>query len=133
MESDVSDQPINWDHLTARQPNDTERDLLQAELIERAFTVTQHGWGDYREIWSAGEVAGVACLLGDTVLLEELGEHEGSVLTRFAGDLYGFKGARKEIEAGLVNTQAWFAATRKRLDARISAPRSNAPEPQDFP
>ncbi|MCU1642205.1 MAG: hypothetical protein JWN03_2480 [Nocardia sp.] len=106
---------ISWDHLKARQPSDVERDALQTQLVERAVAVNQHGWDEYRDVWSAGEVAGVAYLLGDAALLEELEEHEGSVLTRFAGDLYGFKGARKEIESGLVNTQAWFDAARKKL------------------
>ncbi|WP_405137592.1 hypothetical protein [Nocardia sp. NBC_01388] len=109
-------EPISWDHLKSRQPSDAERAALQAELIERAVAVKQRGWDDYRDIWSAGDVAGVAYLLGDTALLEELEEHEGSVLTRYAGKLYGFQGARKEIESGLVGTQGWFAAARKKLD-----------------
>ncbi|WP_327139255.1 hypothetical protein [Nocardia sp. NBC_01327] len=109
-------EPISWDHLKARQPSDADRAALQTTLIERAVAVKQHGWDDYRDVWSAGEVAGVAYLLGDVALLEELEEHEGSVLTRFAGDLYGFQGARKEIASGLTGTQAWFADARKKLD-----------------
>ncbi|WP_433560730.1 hypothetical protein ACQP1O_24010 [Nocardia sp. CA-151230] len=111
---------INWDHLKTRQPTDAERDALRADLVERALAVRQNGWDDYRSVWSSGEVAGVAYLLQEGDLLEELDEHEGSVLTRFAGDLYGFKGARKDIEAGLVGTQAWFATARAELDARSS-------------
>lgn len=113
-------ESINWGHLERRQPSDAERAALQAELVDRALAVRQHGWNDYRDAWSAGEVAGVAYLLGDTAVLEELDEHEGSVLTRYAGDLYGFKGARKEIESGLVNTQAWFGAAREKLERRSS-------------
>ncbi|MGV9666194.1 hypothetical protein ACWDUL_28005 [Nocardia niigatensis] len=116
----MSDEaPINWDHLKTRRPTDADRIALRAALVERALAVKQHGWDDYRNAWTPGEVAGVAYLLQDTALLEELEEHEGSVLTRFAGDLYGFQGARKEIESGLVDTQAWFAAARKELNARI--------------
>ncbi|WP_067821030.1 hypothetical protein [Nocardia inohanensis] len=107
---------MNWDHLKSRQPSDTERDALQAELVERAIAVKQHGWDDYREAWAAGDLAGVAYLLGDAEMLETLEEPEGSILTRYAGALYGFNGARKEIAAGLVDTQAWFAAARARVE-----------------
>ncbi|GAB2564896.1 hypothetical protein GCM10027167_85070 [Nocardia heshunensis] len=111
--SDTS--PVSWDHLKPRQPTDAERDALQTELLERARAVREHGWDPYREEWTPGEQAAVAYLLGDTAVLEELEEPEGSILTRFAGDLYGFQGARKEIASGLVGTQAWFAAARTRL------------------
>ncbi|MFI9504148.1 hypothetical protein [Nocardia sp. NPDC052566] len=110
--------PVSWDHLKSRRPSDAEREALQAELVERALAVRQHGWGEYREVWSSGDIAAVAYLLGDTDLLEALDEHEGSVLTRFAGDLYGFQGARKDIESGLIETQAWFDAARAKLAAR---------------
>ncbi|MFI9504141.1 hypothetical protein [Nocardia sp. NPDC052566] len=109
---------ISWDHLKPRRPSDAERAARQAELVERALAVRLHGWDEYRDVWSSGEVAAVAYLLGDTGLMESLDEHEGSILTRFAGDLYGFQGARKEIESGLLETQAWFAAARAKLAAR---------------
>ncbi|MGW4351512.1 hypothetical protein ACWELJ_05420 [Nocardia sp. NPDC004582] len=108
---------IDWNHLKSRQPTDADRAALQATLVERARAVKQHGWDDYREAWSPTELADVAYLLQDTALLEELEEHEGSVLTRYAGNLYGFNGARKDIAAGLVGTQEWFAATRAALAA----------------
>lgn len=111
-------EPINWDHLKSREPSDADRVALRTALVERALAVKEHGWDDYRTVWSLGEVADVAYLLNDTELLEELDEHEGSVLTRYAGNLYGFNGARKDIAAGLVDTQAWFAAARAELDAR---------------
>ncbi|WP_194818676.1 hypothetical protein [Nocardia sp. XZ_19_385] len=113
-------EPINWDHLKTRRPSDTDRAALRETLVERALAVKQHGWDNYREAWTPGELAGVAYLLQDSALLEELDEHEGSVLTRFAGALYGFHGARKEIESGLVDTQAWFAAARTELARRSS-------------
>ncbi|WP_067708567.1 hypothetical protein [Nocardia yamanashiensis] len=106
---------MNWDHLKSRRPSDTERDALQSELVERAIAVKQHGWDDYRDAWTAGDAAGVAYLLGDTEALEQFEEHEGSILTRYAGALYGFNGARKEIAAGLPDTQAWFAAARAKV------------------
>ncbi|MEV6067500.1 hypothetical protein AB0L82_13180 [Nocardia sp. NPDC052001] len=107
--------PISWDHLKSRQPTDADRAALQTELVTRARAVRQDGWADHRTEWSPSEVAGVAYLLQDTEVLEELGEQEGSVLTVFAGNLYGFNGARKDIEAGLVGTQAWFDAARAAL------------------
>lgn len=120
-EFDVSDaEPISWEHLKTRRPSDAERAALRATLVERALAVQQHGWDAHRAEWSSGEVASVAYLLQDAELLEELEENEGSVLTKLAGDLYGFNGARKEIESGLVETQAWVAAARAELDSRSS-------------
>ncbi|MGW4535727.1 hypothetical protein ACWEOI_32705 [Nocardia sp. NPDC004340] len=109
---------INWDHLKSRQPTDADRSALQTALVDRALAVKQHGWDDYRDTWTSTELADVAYLLQDTAVLEELDEPEGSVLTRYAGNLYGFNGARKDIAAGLVGTQEWFTAARKALAAR---------------
>ncbi|GAM49580.1 hypothetical protein NS07_v2contig00114-0003 [Nocardia seriolae] len=115
-ESDVAENaPVSWDHLKSRRPSDAERAALQKLLIERGRAVRQQGWDAYRGAWSDGEVAVIAYLLDDTELLEELDEPEGSVLTRLAGELYGFNAARKEIESGLTGTQAWVAETRKKL------------------
>lgn len=113
-------ESVSWDHLKSRQPSDAEREALRAGLVERALAVKQDGWEPYRAVWTSGELAAVAYLLRDAAVLEELEEHEGSVLTRCAGELYGFNGARKDIAAGLVGTQAWFAAAEKELDARAS-------------
>ncbi|MEV0248614.1 hypothetical protein AB0H76_18585 [Nocardia sp. NPDC050712] len=107
--------PIDWKQLRSRTPGDAERAALRATLVERARLVREHGWDGYRGEWTEGEQAGVAYLLEDTAQLTELGEPEGSVLTRYAGELYGFTGARKEIDSGLVGTQAWFAAARADL------------------
>lgn len=114
----MPDEPISWDHLKKREPTQADRDALRAELVDRAVTVRRDGWADHRDTWTAGDAAGVAYLLGDTAVLEELEEPEGSVLTRYAGSLYGFNGARKDITAGLVGTQAWFDSARKDLDSR---------------
>ncbi|MGW0440936.1 hypothetical protein ACWDYD_20495, partial [Nocardia sp. NPDC003054] len=63
----------------------------------------------------AGQVAVVAYLLGDTDLLTELDETDTTVLSRYAADLFGFVGGRKDNEKGLVDTQAWFDSVRKAL------------------
>ncbi|WP_330180654.1 hypothetical protein OHB26_30225 [Nocardia sp. NBC_01503] len=111
-------EPVSWDHLKSRQPSAADRKALQRELVDRAVAVRKESWDEYREVWSSGEIAGVAYLLDDAEMLEELGEQEGSVLTVFAGNLYGFNGARKDIQAGLVGTQEWFAEARKQLESR---------------
>lgn len=104
---------ITWGR--PRQPTDADRDTLRDDLLTRARAVREQGWGDRREQWSDGQVAGVAYLLGDTEVLAELEESEGTVLSRYAADLFGFHGGRKDIEAGLVGTQAWFDTVRKAL------------------
>ncbi|WP_280221802.1 hypothetical protein, partial [Nocardia neocaledoniensis] len=73
------------------------------------------GWAAHREAWSEGQVAVVAYLLDDADVLTELGENEGTVLSRYAADLYGFVGGRKDNEKGLPDTQAWFDSVRKDL------------------
>ncbi|MBL1077059.1 hypothetical protein JK358_21915 [Nocardia sp. 2] len=98
--------------------SDADRDDLRAALVERARTVEQNGWEAVRSEWAEGDLAAVAYLLQDAAMLEELDEPEGSVLTRYAGNLFGFNGARKDIQAGLVDTQAWFAKARSELRAR---------------
>ncbi|WP_067537412.1 hypothetical protein [Nocardia crassostreae] len=109
---------VSWEHLKTRVPSEAEREALRVELVGRALAVARDGWEAHRGEWSDGEVAGVALLLGEAGVLEEVEEVEGSVLTRFAGQLYGFHGARKDIEAGLVGTQACFAAARAEVDTR---------------
>ncbi|MFE7799594.1 hypothetical protein [Nocardia sp. NPDC057440] len=111
----TAEKPITWEALKAQQPGDAERDALRTSLIGRTRMVQRNGWDDYRHVWSSGEVAGVAYLLDDAALLDELDETEGTVLSRFAGELFGFKGAGKDIKAGLPATQAWFAAARAHL------------------
>ncbi|MEU0545756.1 hypothetical protein [Nocardia sp. NPDC005978] len=111
-------EPVSWEHLKSREPGEGERAALRAKLVERALAVRERGWEAFRGEWTPGEIADVAYLLGDGAVLEEVEEHEGSVLTRYAGNLYGFNGARKDIAAGLVGTQKWFADTRAELGDR---------------
>lgn len=98
-----------------RQPTDADRDALRADLLAKARAVRGDGWADYRTEWSAGQVSVVAFVLGDAEVLAELEENEGTVLSRFAADLFGFVGGRKDNEKGLVDTQAWFDTVRKAL------------------
>ncbi|MFE9784908.1 hypothetical protein ACFYO7_05945 [Nocardia salmonicida] len=98
-----------------RQPTDADRDALRADLLAKARAVRGDGWANYRAEWPAGQVSVVAYLLDDAEVLAELEENEGTVLSRFAADLFGFVGGRKDNEKGLVDTQAWFDTVRKAL------------------
>jgi hypothetical protein len=42
------------------RPTNADRDRRCADLLQRAELVRTYGWEDYRAVWSAGEVAGVA-------------------------------------------------------------------------
>ncbi|MFD4443510.1 hypothetical protein ACFWPK_27410 [Nocardia sp. NPDC058519] len=98
-----------------RHPTDADRDALREDLLAMARSVRADGWADYRTEWSAGQVAVVAYVLGDADVLAEFDENEGTVLSRYAADLFGFIKGRKDIEAGLVGTQAWFDTVRAAL------------------
>lgn len=98
-----------------RQPTDADRAALREDLVAKARAVRDEGWADYRAEWSPGQVAVVAYVLDDAEVLAELDENEGTVLSRFAADLFGFVGGRKDNEKGLVDTQAWFGTVRKAL------------------
>lgn len=106
---------ISWGK--PRKPTDADRDALREDLLTRARAVRADGWDTHRPEWTAGQVAAVAYLLGDLDVLTELEESEGTVLSRYAAELFGFHGGRKDIEAGLVGTQAWFDTVRKALGA----------------
>lgn len=98
-----------------RRPSDEDRDALRADLLAKARAVRSDGWAGHRDEWPAGQVAVVAYLLGDTEVLAELEETDATVLSRFAADLFGFVGGRKDNEKGLVQTQAWFDEVRALL------------------
>ncbi|WP_336080953.1 hypothetical protein [Nocardia sp. SSK8] len=98
-----------------RKPTDADRDALRADLLAKARVVRADGWATHRDAWPAGRLAVVAYLLGDTEMLTQLEETDATVLSRFAADLFGFVGGRKDNEKGLPDTQAWFTAVRKEL------------------
>ena len=104
---------ISWGK--PRHPTDADRDALRDDLLARARAVRADGWAKHRTEWPAGQVAVVAYVLGDAEVLAELEENESTVLSRYAADLFGFVGGRKDNEKGLVATQAWFDAVRKAL------------------
>ncbi|MFD4429830.1 hypothetical protein [Nocardia sp. NPDC058497] len=65
-----------------RKPSDADRDALRADLLAKARTVRADGWAAHRDEWTNGEAAVVAYVLGDTEVLTELEENEGTVLCR---------------------------------------------------
>lgn len=81
-----------------------------ADLIYRAQLVRRDGWGQYRRLWSCGEVIGTALVLGDDTELQRCGETTNSALERWAFDLWGMAGGR--ADAGLPRTRAWFDSIR---------------------
>lgn len=81
------------------------------DLIHRANLVDEHGWDEYRHLWSCGEVLGVALVLGDDEL-ERCGETPISVMERWAFDLWGITGGQSDVDAGLTRTRSWFDSIR---------------------
>ncbi|MGY4102002.1 hypothetical protein ACW2Q0_21000 [Nocardia sp. R16R-3T] len=108
--------PITWEDFKARRPSDAENAARLADLVRRARTVRAHGWDDYRYVWSSGEVAGVAYLLGDEDVLRDADETADTVLSRYACDLFGVTGGHDDIAAGHPGTRAWFDQARQEAD-----------------
>lgn len=108
-------EPITWAELKAHRPSDAERDARAADLVRRARAVRRDGWEDYRHVWSSGEVAGVAYLIGDQAVLADASETEESVLSRYAGDLFGIEGGAADTAAGSPATLLWFDAAYRQL------------------
>lgn len=78
------------------------------DLTRRADLVRRDGWGQYRHVWSRGEVIGTALVLSDDAELQRRGETTISALERWAYDLWGITGGQVDVDAGLPRTRAWF-------------------------
>lgn len=88
-----------------------------ADLIHRAELVRNHGWDEYRHLWSRGEVIGAALVLDDDAELQRCGETTISAMDRWAFDLWGITGGQADTDAGLPRTRAWFASVWAGMDA----------------
>ena len=78
------------------------------DLLAMATAVAKQGWDDYRNVWSTGEVAGVAVLLGDMNELARQGETMASALGRWAFDLWGLRAGEVEVNSGCPRTGQFF-------------------------
>lgn len=82
------------------------------DLIHRASMVLTHGWEQYRDLWSSGEVLGAALILHDNAELHRCAETTTSALHRWAFDLWGINGGEADSNAGLPRTRDWFESVR---------------------
>lgn len=82
------------------------------DLVHRAQLVRRNGWGQYRHVWSCGEVIGTALVLGDGGELQRFGETATSALERWAFDLWGITAGQADVNSGLLRTRAWFDSIR---------------------
>ena len=73
--------------------------------------VLSHGWEDYRAAWSAGEVVGVAALLGDHDILAEFDESLQTAWARWAFDLWGLADGQADVDDNCRETRRWFIDT----------------------
>lgn len=101
------------DSLPLVEPPDRQRLSRRADdLRDRAALVRRHGWDQYRNRWSTGEVLGVALVLDDQAELQRFGETTESALSVWAFSLWGMARGRSDTAAGLPATRAWFDAIR---------------------
>lgn len=98
-------------HVFTGLPDD-QLQRRRDDLIARCAAVGANGWGDYRYVWSTGEVVAVAYLLDSRDILAEMDEDETSVLGRWAYDLWGMIGGQEDEAANLRRTRKWFMETR---------------------
>lgn len=109
----------DYQHLF-EPPDQDKLDKRAADLTLRANLVRRHGWADYRQLWSYGEVLGVALVLGDSAELQRRNETTTSALDRWSFDLWGIARGQADTYAGLPRTRAWFDAVRAGVDAPVN-------------
>lgn len=102
-------------------PNQNELARRADDLMHRADLVLRHGWNEYRQLWSCGEVLGVALVLRDDAELQRCGETTSSALNRWAYALWAITGGQADTDAGLPRTRAWFDSVRADID--VPSPR----------
>lgn len=116
MNDDPSQQPRTLADLLARQPSANERQRRADDLLERAHHVRARGWHDYRYTWSTGEVAGVALLIEDAAVLNDVAEDETAALDTWAATLWGIARGEADSNNNHEQTRAWFSTLRVNLD-----------------
>lgn len=84
-------------------PTAEDRARRAADLRERAALVREHGWADYENVWSGGEVLGVRAVLNEPGALD-------AAVAAWAPTLWGVTGAEADAVRGYRRTRRWFAA-----------------------
>ena len=108
--------PENWDDLMNRSPSQAQRHAVRRSLIRRAHMVQQDGWDLYRCVWSPGDVAATAYLLGDETVLRDTGhDSDEEFLRYYACKLFGINSRHDDADHGLRQTRKWFLAARTHL------------------
>jgi hypothetical protein len=107
---EVADRGTDRDLLSRflAGPTDEDRARLRSDLLSRAALVRTNGWESYRGVWSAGELIGVAALLGADGELAALGETLQSAWSRWAFDLWGLRGGQADVDNDCEATRQWF-------------------------
>ncbi|GAA0992660.1 hypothetical protein GCM10009551_053830 [Nocardiopsis tropica] len=105
-------RPRTLAELLAAAPSDEDRARRAAGLTERVELVRAEGWDPFRWTWSNGEVAGVALVLENGALVDEVSGSEVAALDTWAADLWGVDGGAADAEAGHPRTREWFATLR---------------------
>lgn len=108
---------MNDDWRIFEPPDQYELARRADDLLHRVNLVRAHGWDQYRQLWSCGEVLGVALLLGNDSELQRSGETIVSALERWAFDLWGIVAGQADTDAGLRRTRAWFDSLRAAIGA----------------
>lgn len=108
---------MNDDWRIFEPPDQYELARRADDLLHRVNLVRTRGWDQYRQLWSCGEVLGVALLLGDHPELQRSSETTTSALERWAFDLWGIVAGQADTDAGLVRTRAWFDSLRAAIGA----------------
>lgn len=103
---------MNDDWRIFEPPDQYELSRRADDLLHRVDLVRAHGWDQYRQLWSRGEVLGVALLLGNDSELRWSSETTTSALERWAFDLWGIVAGQADTDAGLPRTRAWFDSLR---------------------
>lgn len=106
---------VSLHEVLTRVPTDADRARRATDLTDRARLVEAGGWADVVHVWSSGEVAGVALLLGHTDVLHDALGSEAEALDIWAATLWGVAGGEDDRAHGHPKTRAWFTAVRSAL------------------
>ncbi|KXO95849.1 hypothetical protein AXK56_16700 [Tsukamurella pulmonis] len=108
----TTNEPRTLAELLAAVPDEEDRQHRADDLSERVQLVRAEGWGPFRHTWSSGEVVGVALVLEDGALVDEVSGSETAALDTWAASLWGVNGGAVDAETGHLRTRGWFDTVR---------------------